>query len=154
MSASVPARGFSLIELMIVVAIIAILAALALPRYQSYVGRAQAAEAMSLLDALKTPVQEYAAEHAACPRNGDGGIAAEERLGGRYVAGIAAAGNYPDCALTATFKDTGLNAALAAQSITLAGHLGAEDENGNIQWDCSSSIDPAYLPSQCAPPAN
>jgi type IV pilus assembly protein PilA len=55
-------KGFTLIELMIVIAIIGILAAIAIPAYQSYVAKAQASEAFALSDGLKTPVAEFAAD--------------------------------------------------------------------------------------------
>ncbi len=53
-------RGFTLIELMIVVAIIGILAAIAIPQYQDYIARSQVGEALSLMDGLKTPIGECA----------------------------------------------------------------------------------------------
>ena len=59
--------GFTLIELMIVVAIIGILAAIAIPQYQAYTGRAQAAEALNLFSGVKTSLGEYFNENAAWP---------------------------------------------------------------------------------------
>ena len=62
-------QGFTLIELMIVVAIIGILAALALPAYQDYTGRAQFSESLTVAGGLKTDVLDYVGQHGACPAN-------------------------------------------------------------------------------------
>ncbi len=111
-------QGFTLIELMIVVAIIGILAAIALPAYQDYLARAQASESMSLLAGLKVPLSEAVGSNplaVACSTTASvaadplavppvaavaaGALAAENNLvlAGKYVAGITAAVDGANC---------------------------------------------------------
>lgn len=95
-------QGFTLIELMIVVAIIGILAAIAIPAYQSYVAKAQSSEAFMLMGGAKTPLVESMAQ-------GDCTLPTETVLTGKYGT-LAASGTSPACALTFTF---GANAPVA-----------------------------------------
>ncbi len=93
-------KGFTLIELMIVVAIIGILAAIAIPAYQNYTIRAQVTEGLSLADGWKTSIAEYYANNGAFPTcssttGGAGCIAAAGATSGKYVTSVvigAAAG--------------------------------------------------------------
>ncbi len=79
-------RGFTLIELMIVVAIIGILASVALPAYHSYTARAQVAEAMTIVDELKQTVTEHYKYKGFFPKNNaSAGIPAPNLLQGNFV---------------------------------------------------------------------
>src|SRR5712671_3750267 len=106
-------KGFTLIELMIVVAIIGILAAVAIPAYQDYIARAQVSEAVSLLGSAKTPMAEFYASQGTWP------TAASDVMGnttGKYTSSIS----------------IGNSASAAPGSITLIGTMKAAGVNGNI----------------------
>ncbi|MCW5155901.1 pilin, partial [Burkholderia cenocepacia] len=90
-------KGFTLIELMITVAIVGILAAVALPAYQDYTIRAQVAEGLSLADGAKVVVAEYQDHHGSLPA--DGTAAGYSVSTGKYVTGTAIANGI----ITATF---------------------------------------------------
>ena len=79
-------QGFTLIELMIVVAIIGILAAVAIPAYQDYTVRAQVTEGLSLASAAKTAVSEFFATNGSLPAsNAEAGIASSQSISGNHV---------------------------------------------------------------------
>ncbi|WP_369602524.1 pilin [Hahella sp. SMD15-11] len=130
-------KGFTLIELMIVVAIIGILAAVAIPAYQDYTARAQAAEAVTLLGGLKTPIAEY--------WNSEGSIPTLAQLGnvvdrGKYVATITASSNV----YTAPFKTSGVSSKLQGHSISMTFNT----TDGTFSFNCNT-IDTAIAPKIC-----
>ncbi len=143
-------RGFTLIELMIVVAIIAILAAIAISQYQDYVAKAQLSEAFSIADGLKTKVIESFIQDADCPTNGTKGIPLSTSLSGKYVAQSVAAGTSTPqggCTLAITFKGTG-SASTAISSKTVTFTLTGV-QSGPARWICTTAIDARYLPETC-----
>jgi len=136
-------KGFTLIELMIVVAIIGILAAVAIPAYGDYTAKAQAAEAFSLLDGLKTPYAEEAA-NGTWPASAPAGTV----TAGKYVASIAATSTASGTALatgvlTATYKSTGVNSKLVSKTVVLT-----LDASTNI-WTCSTTLAAEIAPKSC-----
>ncbi|HGH6626595.1 TPA: pilin, partial [Neisseria meningitidis] len=79
-------KGFTLIELMIVIAIVGILAAVALPAYQDYTARAQVSEAILLAEGQKSAVTEYYLNHGEWPSNNtSAGVASASDIKGKYV---------------------------------------------------------------------
>ncbi|EMU2827667.1 pilin [Neisseria gonorrhoeae] len=82
-------KGFTLIELMIVIAIVGILAAVALPAYQDYTARAQVSEAILLAEGQKSAVTEYYLNHGIWPENNDkAGVASPSDIKGKYVESV------------------------------------------------------------------
>jgi type IV pilus assembly protein PilA len=135
-------RGFTLIELMIVVAIIAILAAVALPAYQDYLVRAQVSEGVTLADGARTAVWEFISTKGTMPPNNRSvGIATEASISGKYVKKVNVTGGV----VTATFS-SGANQAISSKTLTLSPHT----VGGSILWRChSSDINGKYLPTPC-----
>ena len=137
-------QGFTLIELMIVVAIIGILAAIALPAYQDYIARTKISEAMVQLDAAKTSISDYAASNGKLPPNAtSAGVSSPQNA--QYVAKLewANANNR----LEATLKN--INADVNAKLIVMAATLQSDN---SVSWACQTNIASTnykYVPSNC-----
>jgi type IV pilus assembly protein PilA len=141
-------KGFTLIELMIVVAIIGILAAVAIPAYQDYIARSQMSEAVSLTGSGKTPLAEYFADKGVWPSNASDVMG---NVSGKYTAAItitasnaAAPGSLT---LQATMQATGVNTNIKSKTMILS------TADGGKNWGCSSggaaAVDQKYLPAAC-----
>jgi len=150
-------KGFTLIELMIVVAIIAILAAIAIPAYQTYITKTQFAESQTVAAGLETPIVEYFNQTGACPVIGgtaatNGSLASNTAsYAGKYVA-TAAVGTTVTatalCPITITFKPAGsVSTPLGGYQVVFNG----VNNGGTITWACvpAAAILPKYTPAVC-----
>ena len=138
-------QGFTLIELMIVVAIIGILAAIAIPAYQDYTIRAQVSEGLSLSSGGKAAMAEFYQDSGVWPTNNtEAVLALATNITGKYVTQVKVGTN--DGVITVTYGNDA-NIAILAAELTLT----ATDNIGSIQWACAggTGLLPKWLPSAC-----
>jgi type IV pilus assembly protein PilA len=162
-------KGFTLIELMIVIAIIGILAAIAIPAYQNYTIRSQVTEGLSLADGWKTGISEYYAQYGSLPvgasTTGQANYLASTgaKSTGKYVSSVTVSNG----AITITYSSATpqqANAKLNGLVLALNPYV---NTNNDIVWVCgsatvptglstatgettvSTSVSPAYLPASC-----
>ena len=134
-------KGFTLIELMIVVAIIGILAAVAIPAYQDYTIRAKVTEGLSLASAAKTSVSEYFSSQSTLPKNNtDAGLAKPASISGNNVGSVTvAAGGVITVIYSTDPKIKGSTLKLTPKTAA-----------GKVQWSCTAgTIEKKYRPSSC-----
>jgi type IV pilus assembly protein PilA len=139
-------QGFTLIELMIVVAIIGILAAIAIPAYQDYTIRAQVSEGLNLSGAAKAAVTEFYQDQGVFPiTNASAGLEAAANITGKYVltVSVGALG-----AIAITYGgDANANITNAVLTMTPTDNL------GSVSWNClgDATLVPKWLPAACRP---
>ncbi|HEZ5725903.1 TPA: pilin [Neisseria meningitidis] len=126
-------KGFTLIELMIVIAIVGILAAVALPAYQDYTARAQVSEAILLAEGQKSAVTEYYLNHGKWPgNNSDAGVATSSEIKGKYVEKV----EVKNGVVTAEMKSTGVNKEIQGKKLS----LWAKRQAGSVKWFCGQPV--------------
>ncbi|HEZ5608329.1 TPA: pilin [Neisseria meningitidis] len=126
-------KGFTLIELMIVIAIVGILAAVALPAYQDYTARAQVSEAILLAEGQKSAVTEYYLNHGIWPSdNSAAGVASSANIKGKYVKEV----EVKNGVVTATMLSSGVNNEIKGKKLS----LWAKRQDGSVKWFCGQPV--------------
>ncbi|HFC8220162.1 TPA: pilin [Neisseria meningitidis] len=127
-------KGFTLIELMIVIAIVGILAAVALPAYQDYTARAQVSEAILLAEGQKSAVTEYYLNHGEWPGNNtSAGVASSSEIKGKYVKSV----EVKNGVVTAQMASSNVNNEIKGKKLS----LWAKRQAGSVKWFCGQPVE-------------
>ena len=134
-------QGFTLIELMIVVAIIGILAAIAIPAYQDYTIRAQVSEGINLTAGAKAATTEYSMDTGRWPTdNTFAGLSAPGAISGKYTTGVATVAGV----ITVTYGNDA-HALIQGATLTMTGVTNA----GSVEWQCATGMADKHVPAAC-----
>lgn len=135
-------KGFTLIELMITVAIVGILAAVALPAYQDYTIRAQVSEGLVISSGVQTEIADYYTEHGVLPANDN--VLNVDMVTGKY----ARMNNVQNGVIVIFFNGTQASSKLANSSLALEA---IPQSDGTIKWKCGAyaGLPGKWLPSSC-----
>ncbi|WP_448100688.1 pilin [Luteibacter jiangsuensis] len=137
------AAGFTLIELMIVVAIIAVLSAIAIPAYKDYMVRTQAAEGLVVATGAKAAIWEYFHNKGKFPSsNESAGLPSASSLTGKYVSSVELQSSGR---ITIAYAHSDTNSQLHDATLQLS----PIDNAGSIDWTCTTTLADRFVPRAC-----